>query len=192
MPVAVKGVSKMRSALRKVDPDLYKSLNAEIRPELAGMTRQARKKVPGSFLSGATNDGAPRVSRTGRKLAFPTYDNTQIRRGLTYSMGRQKKQSNGWQSVYSLLNKSAMGVVLEWAGRLPHSRDVNRSNNPNARQQFIDAADAEIGRMKQFGKGRANLGRIAYAAAAENQGKAIAAIMDAIKRTEALFRSNSK
>lgn len=189
MPVAVKGLVETQRALRKVSPDLFKELQGEIRPELSTMVREAKQKVPASFLSGAMSDGSIRQSRTGKKSAFPTYDNTQIRKGLTYSMGKQKRQSNGWQALYSLLNKSAMGVVIEWAGRLPNSRTASQSNNPNARQQFIDAVDVEVGSLKQFGKSRAGRGRVAFAAAAENQGKAIAAIMDAIGKAEAKFRS---
>lgn len=191
MPVAVKGVSKMRSALRKVDPNLYKAMNAEIRPELAGMAKEAKLLVPKYLLEGAMARGTEPVSRTSRARAFPTFDQTQVRKGLTYSMGRQKKQYNGWQSVYSLLNKSAMGAILETAGRLnPNGSSDSQSNNPNAGEQFIARAN-QISSLKQFGKGRKAQGRLAFAAAANNQGKAIAAIMDAIKRTEALFRSQS-
>lgn len=191
MPVAVKGVSKMRSALRKVDPNLYKSLNAEIRPELAGMVKEARRKVPNYFLHGAMDTGTEPVSRTSRARAFPKYNAVQIRRGLTYSMGRQKKQNNGWQSVYSLLNKSAMGAIIETAGRLNPNGDPNsKSNDPQAGERFIRYTDSVSG-LKQFGKGRKAQGRLAFAAASENQGKSIAAIMDAIKRAEALFRSET-
>lgn len=192
MPVAVQGVSKMRSALRKVDPDLYKSLNAEIRPQLAGMIKQAKNSLPDYFLLGAMDTGTQPKSRTSRTRAFPKYNSVEIRHGLTYSMGRQKKQRNGWQSVYSLLNKSAMGAIIETAGRLNTNGDPqSQSNDPQAGERFIRYADGISG-LKQFGKGRKAQGRLAFAAAANNQGKSIAAIMDAIKRTEALFRSNSK
>jgi len=192
MPVAVKGLVETQRALRKFDPDLYKAMQAEIRPELSGMTREAKSLVPRYFLSGAMSDGSERQSRTSRSRAFPTYDNVQIRRGLTYSMGRQKRQRNGWQSMYSLLNKSAMGAIVETAGRLnPYGDSRSQSNNPNAGRQFIDRAN-DISRLKQVGKGRKNQGRLAFAAVADNMGRAKAAIVDAIERAEAKYRSTTR
>lgn len=193
MPVAVKGLVETQRALRKFDPDLYKAMQAEIRPELSGMARKAKSLVPKYFLSGSMSDGSERQSRIdGRKRAFPTYDNVEIRRGLTYSMGKQKRQRNGWQSMYSLLNKSAMGAIVETAGRKnPYGDPESQSNNPNAGRQFIDRAN-QISGFKQVGKGRKNQGRLAFAAVADNMGRARAAIMDSIERAEAKFRSATR
>jgi hypothetical protein len=191
MPVAIKGANETRRALRKFDPDLYKSLNAEIRPELSGMIKEAKSLVPRYYLQGAMSDGKERVSRTSRNRAFPTFDQTQVRKGLTYSMGRQKRQRNGWQSLYSLLNKSAMGAIIETAGRLnPNGSSASQSNNPHAGEQFIARAN-QISSLKQFGKGRKAQGRLAFAAASNNQGRAVASIMDAIERAEAIYRSRT-
>jgi hypothetical protein len=192
MPVEVKGVNEMRRALAKFSPDLYKAVNSEIRPELAGMARDAKNLVPGSFLSGSMNEGQERKSRTSRSRAFPIYDSTTIRRGLTYSMGRKRGTRSGWSSLYSLLNKSAMGSIIETAGRLfPNGSPYSQSNNPQAGRQFIDAAN-QISSMKSFGKGRKNQGRLAYAAASNNQGKALAAIMDALQRAQKMFEARTK
>ncbi len=192
MPVAVKGLVETQRALRKFDPDLYKAMQAEIRPELSGMTREAKSLVPRYFLSGAMSDGSERQSRTSRSRAFPTYDNVQIRRGLTYSMGKQKRQRNGWQSMYSLLNKSAIGAIVETAGRLnPNGNPRSQSNNPNAGREFIARAN-QISGLKQVGKGRKNQGRLAFAAVADNMGRAKAAIVDAIERAEAKYRSTTR
>lgn len=192
MPVAVKGLVETQRALRKFDPDLYKAMQAEIRPELSDMTRAAKSLVPKYFLSGAMSDGSERQSRTSRSRAFPTYDNVQIRRGLTYSMGKQKRQRNGWQSMYSLLNKSAMGAIVETAGRLhPNGDPRSQSNNPNAGREFIARAN-QISGLKQVGKGRKNQGRLAFAAVADNMGRAKAAIVDAIERAEAKYRSTTR
>lgn len=192
MPVAVKGVDKMRRALRQLDPNVYKALNNEIRPVLSGMTQDAKMMVPKYFLSGAMDTGKQPVSRTSRARAFPKYDAMQIRRGLTYSMGRQKRQANGWQSLYSLLNKSAMGAIIETAGRLnADGSSTSQSNDPQAGQRFIGEAN-QISSLKQFGKGRKQQGRLAFAAAANNQGRAISAIMASIQKAEAIFRSQTR
>jgi hypothetical protein len=191
MPVEVKGVDEMRRALAKFSPDLYKAVNSEIRPILAGMARDAKNLVPQSFLSGSMNDGKERQSRTSRKRAFPTYDPTIIRRGLTYSMGKKRGTRSGWATLYGLLNKSAMGSIIETAGRLsPNGSQYSQSNNPRAGQQFIDVSN-RISTLKSFGKGRKNQGRLVYAAASDNQGKALAAIMDALQRAQRMFESRT-
>jgi hypothetical protein len=91
--------------------------------------------------------------------------------------------------MYSLLNKSAMGAIIETAGRLhPAGDPASQSNNPNAGRAFIERAN-QISGLKQVGKGRKNQGRLAFAAVADNMGKAKAAIVDAIQRAEAKYRS---
>lgn len=191
MPVEVKGVNEMRRALAKFSPDLYKAINSEIRPELAAMARDAKNLVPASFLSGTESQGQERKSRTSRTRAFPVYDSAIIRRGLTYSMGRKRGTRSGWSTLYGLLNKSAMGSILETAGRLfPNGSPYSQSNNPQAGQQFIEAAN-RISEFKSFGKGRKSQGRLAYAAASDNQGKALASIMDALQRAQKMFEART-
>lgn len=189
MPVVIRGVDATRRALAKFSPDLYKELNEEIRPVLAGMAREAKSLVPAYFLSGAMNDGRERTSRTSRKRAFPVYDSSQIRRGLTYSMGSKKSRASGWVSTYALLNKSAMGAIIETAGRLhPNGDPSSQSNNPNAGRNFIEHAN-RIGTFKQFGKGRKDQGRLAYAAAANNQGRATQSIIEALAKAEKKYKA---
>jgi len=192
MPVVIKGADEVRRALRKFDPDLYKEMNKEIRPVLSGMVRQAKALVPTYFLSGAMSDGSEAVAKASGGRGFPKYDSTSIRKGLTYSMGRQKRQRNGWQSLYSLLNKSAMGVIVEWAGRRnANGAPDSRSNNPHAGQQFIDRAN-QIGSLKQVGKGRQNQGRIAFAAVHDNFNRAVSNIKDAIDRAQSIANRRTR
>lgn len=189
MPVVIKGVDATRRALAKFSPDLYKELNDEIRPVLSGMAREAKSMVPPYFLSGAMNDGRERKSRTNRKRAFPVYDSAQIRRGLTYSMGSKKSRASGWVSTYALLNKSAMGAIIETAGRLnPAGDPASQSNNPNAGQNFIAHAN-RIGSFKKVGGGRKDQGRLAFAAVANNQGRATQSIIEALGRAEKKYKA---
>jgi flagellar hook-basal body complex protein FliE len=193
MPVEVKGAVEFRKALRKFDPDLYKAMNNEVKVVLKDITADAKAHVPQDFLSGAMDTGVERVSRTSRDRAFPTYNSSVIRKGLTYSLGKQKKNRSGWASLYTLLNKSAIGAIVETAGRKHPSGDpASKSNNPNAGNQFIQELNQEYGSLKQVGKGAKQRGRLIFAAVERNQGRAVDAIMIAIDKAKKQFEASTK
>lgn len=193
MPIAVKGVDETKRALRKFDPDLYKEMNKEIGTALKAVSNDAKMQVDPYFLSGAMDDGTERVSRTGRARPFPVYNASVIRKGLTYSLGKQKRNMGGWAALYSLLNKSAIGAIVETAGRRnPNGDPRSKSNNPNAGQQFIQRLNVEYGSMKQVGRGTKQRGRLMYSALDKNQGKAQAAIMKSIETATKKFEAVTK
>lgn len=186
MPIRVEGVNEVKRALRKFDPDLFKEMNKEIGTALKSVTAQAKLHVPQNFLSGAMDTGAERVSRTSRSRAFPVYNSSAIRRGLTYSLARKRGNTQGWSAAYSLLNKSAIGSIAEVAGtKNPNGDPDSRSNNPQAGRQFIEALNRDIGSIERVGKGR---GRLMYQALAANQGKARDAILKAIETAATKFK----
>ena len=193
MPVEVRGAVEFRKALRKFDPDLYKSMNDEVKVVLKDVVGEAKTKVPQNFLSGAMDTGQVRVSRTSRDRAFPVYNSTIIRKGLTYSLGKQKRNKSGWASLYTILNKSAIGAIVETAGRKHSAGDpASKSNNPNAGNQFIQELNQEYGTLKQVGKGAKQRGRLIFAAVEKNQGKAVDAIMIAIDKAKKQFEARTK
>ena len=190
MPIRVEGVNEVKRALRKFDPDLFKEMNREIATELKGITSEAKSMVPGSFLSGAMDDGRERVSRTNRSRAFPVYNSSSIRKGLTYSLARKRGNTRGWTAAYSLLNKSAIGAIAEIAGtKNPYGRTDSQSNNPQAGRQFIEALNADFGSFKQVGKGK---GRLMYSALYANQGKARDAILKAIETAANKYKAATR
>jgi hypothetical protein len=190
MPIVVKGANETKRALRKFDPDLFKEMNREIGTALKGVVNQAKSHTPATFLSGAIDDGRERVSRTNRSRAFPVYNNSSIRKGLTYSLARKKSDRSGWTAAYSLLNKSAIGAIIEIAGtKNPYGDPDSKSNNPQAGRQFIEAINRDVGQIKKVGRGR---GRLMYAALEANQGKAKAAVMQAIQTAENKFRAATR
>lgn len=192
MPVAVKGIVELRKALRKFDPDLYKSLKREVAPVMKDLTNKSKSRVPNTFLSGAMDDGRERVSRTSRARAFPTYNATVIRKGLTYSIGKQKRNKSGWSSLFTLLNKSAIGAIVETAGRKhPYGDPQSQSNNPDAGRQFIQELQQSYGSLKQVGKGAKQRGRLIFATVEENQGKAVDAIMVALDKAKKQFEKST-
>jgi hypothetical protein len=190
MPIRVEGVNKVKRALRKFDPDLYKEMNREIGGELKGIANEAKMSVPQSFLSGAMDKGDVNVSRSTRRRAFPVYNSSSIRKGLTYSLARKAGNTRGWTAAYSLLNKSAIGAIAEIAGtKHPYGDPRSQSNNPQAGRQFIEALDREFGSIKPVGKGR---GRLMYAALNANQGKARDAILRAIETAANKYKAATR
>jgi hypothetical protein len=187
MPVEVKGADNLKRALRKYDPDLYKAMNKEIGLALKTVTSEAKQNVAPSIFSGAMDTGAERVSRTSRDRAFPTYNSSVIRKGLTYSLAKKDIKGDGWKAAYSLLNKSAIGSIVEIAGTVnPNGNPRSQSNNPNAGNQFIQELNQEYGAVKKVGKGR---GRLMYAALEKNQGKARDAVIKAVEQATKQFKA---
>ena len=207
MPVVVEGVPELKKALKKFAPDLLKEMNAEIRFALKEVVKDAEAKVPGQAPGNLYNwndKGREPVSRVTGRRAFPLYNSGVIRRGLTYSIARKKANSKGFASLYSLLNKSAVGAIVETAGnQSPYGRkqianrqfgesykNIGNSNNPNAGRIFVGAMNG-VGPLKRYDSKSGFRGRILYAAYAENNGKALDATMKAIAKAAATLKSRS-
>ncbi len=142
------------------------------------------------WLAAAADTGAVRKSRTSRKDAFPVYNSSTIRRGLTYSLARKRGNTSGWTAAYSLLNKSRIGAIVEIAGtKNPYGDPRSRSNNPQAGRQFIEALNTDIGTIERVGKGR---GRLMYQALAANQGRARDAILRAIEAAATKYKAATR
>jgi hypothetical protein len=195
MPVVVSGVIELKKALKQFSPDLLKEMNAEIREALKEVTDDAKAKVPGRVPGNLYNwqdDGREAKSRTTRARAFPKYNPLIIRRGLTYSLGTSKTNSRGFKALYSLLNKSASGAIVETAGRKnPYGSRESQSNNPDAGRRFVGAMN-DVGALKQYDKFERGRGRLLYAAYSENQGKALDAVMKAIDKAKIKFNKTSR
>lgn len=208
MPVVVDGVPELKRALKKFAPDLLKEMNAEIKVALKEVTDDARRKVPSQAPGNLYNwndNGKEAISRTSRDRAFPKYNGDLIRRGLTYSLGRQKRNSQGFSGLYSLFNRSAAGMIVEWAGRVnPYgrtqkagrryaqsSKNIGQSNNPNAGRIFVGAMN-DFGPLKQYDKFDRGKGRLLYSAYADNNGKALDATFKAIDKASRALNARTK
>lgn len=197
MPVVVEGIPELKRALKNFAPDLRKEMDDEIRAALKAVVVDAKGKVPSSAPGNLYNwnetEREP-ISRTGKFRAFPKYDATLIRQGMTYSIGQQKRNRQGFAGMFSLFNKDAAGSIIELAGRVhpqgrkqkaarqfgESSKDIGQSNNPNAGRIFVGAMNDLP--MKQYDKFQRNRGRLLYAAYAENQGRALDAVFKAIDK----------
>lgn len=188
MPVVIEGVAGLRKALNKLAPDIKKELDKEVREALKPIIADARSTVPGSAPGGLinwNNPGYERKSRTSRKRGFPSYDSRLVRKGLTYSVAPSRFSNSGFVSLFTLLNKSAAGAIIETAGRLNPSGDPgSQSNNPGAGQRFIAGMNG-VGALKDYsGRGKNSTGRLLYAAYARNEGRALNAILTAVNTAQ--------
>jgi hypothetical protein len=192
MRIEIRGNADLRKAMRRFTPDLEKALKKELTKALKPVVAQAKGFVPAvSPLSGWS-------SRAYREGAFPTFNTSEIKAGITYSTTPSKINSNGFTSMARIQNKSRVGAIYEGAGRAnPNgqpwvgpkagysSNKYSKSNNPTAGKTFIENLPPLISSLK----GR---GRLIYRAWAASQGKAEGAAMKAIDTAIREFRANVK
>ena len=115
MPYAIEGLEQTLKALRKFSPDIYKEMNNEIRPELRRITDNAKSKLP--FKIDGLSKFKYYATKSESKRKFPIYNTADARKGITFSMGRQKANRSGWVNRYVIWNQSAAGAIIETAGR---------------------------------------------------------------------------
>lgn len=193
MPVVVEGIVGLRKALRNYAPDLQKQMDTEIRLAMKEIIKDARSRVPDTTrLYNWQDTGKERKSRTGRERAFPAYNPSLIRRGMTYSLGKQRRNRAGFVSLFTLFNKSAIGAIVETAGRAnPYGSSRSQSNNPDAGRNFNITLSNQVGALRSY-KGNNNQktrGRLLFAAYADNQGRALDAIMKSIDKATQQFNA---
>ena len=195
MSVKLDGVKETLRAIRKIDPELLKEMNKEIKGIMVPIRDKARGYAPTAAPGGlynwnegtvgkkitARNSAFRTFNSEGRVRRFPLYQAEVVRKGIYYSAAPSKRNKNGWSSQYIVANASASGAIYETAGRKnPGGSSKSRSNNPGAGANFIN----RMGPL--YGDG-ASRGRMIFRAWAENQGKAQAAVVQAIQNTIAAF-----
>jgi len=196
MPVDVKGVKETIKALRKFDPELLKEMNSEIKSVMVPLRDKARgyapSPVPGNLYGWNENTVGKKITaknsafRTfnteGRLRLFPLYDYETVKKGIYYSQAPSKRNRNGWRALYFVANRSAAGAIYETAGRKnPGGDPKSKSNNPGAGANFI----SRMGPL--YGDTQAERGRMIFRAWKEDEGKAQAAVVNAITKTIEAF-----
>jgi hypothetical protein len=188
MPNAIEGLDRTLKALRSLSPELYKEINKEIRPALKSLANEAKTYLPAS-IPGLSNWTAPAhesKSRTSRVRAFPTYELTAAKRGISYSTSPRRLNTSGWVALYSIINFSASGAIIETAGRKnPNGSSKSKSNNPNAGAHFIQAIANAVGGFFRVGTGPRSVGRVIYQAVNKDDGKVKKTIINSINETTA-------
>jgi hypothetical protein len=165
MPTELKGANKLRKALKKFAPDLAKETNAELVGFLKPIVKKARGYLP-------SNDEMPSgfVKHEVKTAKFPMYDATEARRGIGYKLTPTKPNRQGWSSTVSIHNKTAGGAIFETAGR---KSGVSGRFSPKMPGSFS-------------GSGKL-VGRAMFKAYDEDQGKAKAAIIQALEKAAIKF-----
>jgi hypothetical protein len=162
---------------------IRKSANA-----LKPIIKDARSKVDGKAPGDLINWNDPGYERKprvpGKRQAFPSYNQTIIRRGLTYSVANGRMKNSGFVSLFTLFNKSRTGAIIETAGRVGSPNPRAASNNPEAGERFIGAMNGIGGLVDYSGRGRKSTGRLLYAAYARNQGRALNATLIAVEKAK--------
>ena len=195
MPVNLEGVKGTLKALRKIDPELLKEMNKEIKGVMIPIRDKARgyapSPVPGNLYNWnegtkgrkitARNSAFRTLNTEGRLRMFPLYDATAATKGIYYTAAPTRRNRAGWSSQYIIANSSASGSIYETAGRKnPGGDSRSRSNNPGAGANFI----SRMGPL--YGEGTSR-GRMIFRAWSEDQGKATAAVIRALENTIAAF-----
>lgn len=216
MPTSVSGVTELRLAMSKYGTDLGAETKKEMAKALKPIVTKARGFLPsnGSMLSGWTSASS---SDGANYRPFPKYDQAEAKRGVKYSTTPSKPNRNGFVALARVINASAGGAIYETSGRknpsgqptqastrgvysdyIDTSNKVNKSLNPNAGKQFIDRANS-LGKLtnaralKASGRPtRKMTGRVIFRALAEDQGKAVAAVMKAIENANSDFYKKTK
>jgi hypothetical protein len=196
MSVELKGVKETLRAIRKIDPELLKEMNKELKGIMIPIRDKARSYAPTAAPGGlynwdegtsgkkitARNSAFRTFNATGTLRRFPLYDAEAARKGIYYSQAPSKRNKNGFQALYYIANKSASGAIYETAGRAnPGGSPKSKSNNPGAGASFV----SRMGPL--YGDSRERRGRMIFRAWAEDNGKAQAAVIRAITNTVNAF-----
>lgn len=193
MPVEVKGLAEVLTAMRKFEPDLAKNLNKEMRAAMTPIQKEARGLVPNG-MTGLTNW---EFKTTGKKInksssafatsSFPKFNPGIVKAGIRISTGKTKKNHQGFATFFRITNLSAAGQIMEMAGRVnPNGRPKSKSNNPNAGNWFIHHMHGQLeGPMPRRG-------RTLFKAANDDQGKTISKMMHALQLTLKQFETRAQ
>lgn len=205
MPVALKGAAELRTALAQYAPDLSKETQKQLGKALRPIVAKARGYLPADSQVLTNWTSADASYETTNYRAFPKYSQAEARKGVRYSTRPTKPNRQGWSSLVSIKNTSAGGAIYETAGRknpqgAPRftpsrftpatyretGKGFNKSLNPNAGKQFIDNLNTtgKLVNAREAGKvGRGTrkmTGRVIFRAWAEDNGKALQAVITAL------------
>jgi len=210
MPASVQGALELRKAMRKFEPELAKETQKEIAGLLKRVVSKARGFVPSEAPLSGWGNNVGLWSVPFKNGETRVYNAGTIKRGIGYSTSPSRPNKRGFRSLASVFNKSAAGSIYETAGRLnaqgqpPAKRtvayrngevvpawqsgnDINKSANPNAGKQFINAMGPMYVAKRQAGQGgrvgRKMNGRLIFRAWGEDQGRTNAAVIKAIEKS---------
>ena len=129
MPTEVVGVKEVMKGLSFIDEDMYKRIKTAIDPMMRQVEANAKGYVPSNaeVLSGWSKP----ISSDINYRPFPKYNADNVRGGIGYKEGQNRRFANGFQVENYVYNINAAGRIYETAGRLnPQGRAPFTSVNP--------------------------------------------------------------
>jgi hypothetical protein len=141
MPATVKteivGVKDTVKALRRIDPELRKEFNRDMKNVLASTVAEMKAGYPDKLMSGTVRDWTPNLER-GYQI-FP-WNATKVRRGVTVKTATRKNKNS---VVY--VSQSVPGGILFETVSLNNELGRNiRTIAPRSMWPVIDRNQAEI------------------------------------------------
>jgi hypothetical protein len=198
MPTEVVGALALRKALKQYAPDLATELRKEVAAALKPVVSRARGFVPSDsdIMSGWQR-------RSFSEAKFPMYDSNIIRKGISYKTSPSRANNRGFTSLAAIENKSALGAIIETAGRknpggqpwVGPGKNVTQkryshSVNPQAGAQFNKNLGPIYGIKKTTGIGDKR-GRLIYRAWDETNGKVLTAYFKAVQSVTDKFNKRT-
>jgi hypothetical protein len=124
MPANVIGVDDVQKGLSFIDEDMYTRIKTAISPLMRQVEATAKGYVPSNteVLSGWSKP----ISSDITYRPFPKYSADNVRGGIGYKEGQNRRFSSGYQVESYVYNISAAGRIYETAGRV----------NPEGRAPF--------------------------------------------------------
>lgn len=152
------GVSDTIEALRKFAPDLYQDVRKTTNIAANQLTYLGKTYTP-QTVPNLTNWSKMYAILYRNKRPFPRYFEDAVDYRIKVSQ-RNKGSLNqyGFNTNIKVVNNSAAGNILEFAGRGAPPKRANQSNNPYARYDFLAAMNS----LYQIGSGK---GRVLLRAA---------------------------
>ena len=114
--ILLEGYNDLKKILAKVDPDLRREMDREIRDILKPVALRAKEYVPRVALSGwRQSEGAVRFGAA----RMPAWNYQGIVRNIKVLQGGKRLKGSARSSVWRIRNQEPSGAVFELAGRGP-------------------------------------------------------------------------
>lgn len=141
MPATIKteivGVKDTIKALRRIDPELRKQFNRDMKSVLAGTVAEIKAGYPNALMSGTVREWTPNVER-GYQI-FP-WNAAKVRRGVTVKTATRKNKNS---VVY--ISQAVPGGILFETVSLNNELGRNiRTIAPRSMWPTVDRNQAEI------------------------------------------------
>lgn len=220
LSVEIDGAVELRDAMARFTPDLADNMEKQIQTALRPIVRKARGFVPSQ--APLSMWGFYSQQRKGK---FPWFNTLEVKAGIYATTQTPARNKRGFSYAASIINSTAAGAIIETAGRrnpngrkqapmmrqytdagTPKARfegkyirsgtkNMSRSNNPNAGKQFIAALAPLYKSERVIGqKGRRSKkfdGRLIFKAWGQDQGRANSAVLTAIYQSIRAFHART-